>query len=383
MKLANGMISEDPVHLASTGSGPLDGLNFAIKDVMAIAGHHTGCGHPLWRESHPPALATSPLIEQLLAAGATLTGKTHTDELTYSLAGSNVHYGTPPNPAVPGATAGGSSSGSASVVAAGLVDFAMGSDTGGSIRVPASYCGIYGLRPSHGALTYQHCAQLARSFDCLGWFARDGETMERIGKVLLPASEHRLQRLLLVSNVREEAGEAVLGPFNNWLTLSRLPLPCDGWQALPPLADFANDLRTLQAFEAWQEYGSWISRHQPQFGPGVKERFANASLVSVADATAAQNRLGVLRGQLNALLGDDCVLCLPTAPSPAIALTASDEEIEQIRLATQRMTAIAGVGGLPQVSVPLLQTAGGPVGVSLIGPRGSDCALLALARQLS
>lgn len=383
MKLANGMISEDPVHLASTGSGPLDGLSFAIKDVMAIAGHHTGCGHPLWRESHPPALATSPLIEQLLAAGATLTGKTHTDELTYSLAGSNVHYGTPPNPAVPGATAGGSSSGSASVVAAGLVDFAMGSDTGGSIRVPASYCGIYGLRPSHGALTYQHCAQLARSFDCLGWFARDGETMERIGKVLLPASEHRLQRLLLVSNVREEAGEAVLGPFNNWLTLSCLPLPCDGWQALPPLTDFANDLRTLQAFEAWQEYGSWISRHQPQFGPGVKERFANASLVSVADATAAQNRLGVLRGQLNALLGDDCVLCLPTAPSPAIALTASDEEIEQIRQATQRMTAIAGVGGLPQVSVPLLQTAGGPVGVSLIGPRGSDCALLALARQLS
>lgn len=383
MMLADGMIADDPIYLAATGSGVLDNLTFAVKDVMAVAGHRTGCGHPLWRDSHPPAPTTSPVIERLLAAGATLVGKTHTDELTYSLAGHNVHYGAPPNPAVPGATTGGSSSGSASVVAERRVDFAMGSDTGGSIRIPASYCGIYGIRPTHGVVSYEHCAQLARSFDCLGWFAHSAETLERVGQVLLPQSPAPLERFILVSNVRDEAGASVMAPFDAWLEQERLPLSCDGWQALAPLAEFADDFRTQQAFEAWQEYGDWIARHQPVFGPGVKKRFTYASSVGTADMTAARQRLAALRAGLDTLLGDNRVLCLPSAPGPAIALTASNDEVERVRIATQRMTAIAGIGGLPQVTMPLLQTSDGPVGVSLIGPRGSDRALLALARQLN
>src|SRR5262245_57237595 len=135
--------------LPPTSSGPLDGLSFAVKDLIDIAGQKTGCGNPGWRDLHPAAVAHAPCVEQLLQAGGRCIGKTITDELAFSLLGENHFYGTPLNAQAPDRVPGGSSSGSASAVACGLVDFALGTDTGGSTRVPASNCGIWGFRPSH------------------------------------------------------------------------------------------------------------------------------------------------------------------------------------------------------------------------------------------
>ena len=128
--------------LLPTGTGSLDGLCFAVKDVIDVAGCKTGCGNPTWRDSHPPAVAYGVCVEQLLRAGALCVGKTICDELAFSLLGENHFYGTPLNPQAPDRVPGGSSSGSACAVACGLVDFALGADTGGSVRVPASNCGI-------------------------------------------------------------------------------------------------------------------------------------------------------------------------------------------------------------------------------------------------
>ena len=183
---------------APTGSGPLDGLSFGLKDLYDVAGRVTGCGNPDWRRTHAPAPSDCSVLARLLDAGARLTGITHTDELAYSLNGENAHYGTPVNPAAPGRIPGGSSSGSASVTAAGLVDFAIGSDTGGSVRIPATYCGLYGIRTTFGAIPLDRCMPLAPSFDTCGWFARDAEIFTRVGAVLLdqPVTPSRPRRLV-------------------------------------------------------------------------------------------------------------------------------------------------------------------------------------------
>ncbi|HEX6004321.1 MAG TPA: amidase family protein, partial [Burkholderiales bacterium] len=198
------------VALKGSGSGPLAGLTFGVKDIYDIAGHRTGFGSPDWFATHAAAARTAPTVQRILNAGADMVGKTHTDELTYSLNGENPHYGTPVNVNAPGRIPGGSSSGSAAAVAAGLCDFALGSDTGGSVRAPASYCGIYGIRPTHGRVSLEGACPLAPSFDTAGWFARDATLLERVGQVLL--GEARAQapgRLLLARDAFELAGDAI------------------------------------------------------------------------------------------------------------------------------------------------------------------------------
>ncbi|HWI12737.1 MAG TPA: amidase family protein, partial [Burkholderiales bacterium] len=165
------------VELPGASSGPLAGLTFAAKDIYDVIGHRTGFGSPDWLRTHEPAASTAPVVQQLLDAGATMVGKTQTDELTYSLNGENAHYGTPVNVNAPGRIPGGSSSGSAAAVAAGLVDFALGSDTGGSVRAPASFCGIYGIRPTHGRVSLRGACPLAATFDTAGWFAREASLL--------------------------------------------------------------------------------------------------------------------------------------------------------------------------------------------------------------
>src|SRR5215213_4753953 len=171
--------------LPATKDGPLRGLTFAVKDLIDVAGHRTGCGNPTWRATHPPAIYSAVCVEQLLAAGAQCEGKTITDEFAFSLLGENHHYGTPLNPAAPDRVPGGSSSGSASAVACGLVDFALGTDTGGSVRVPASNCGIWGWRPSHGLISVAGVMPFSPTLDTVGVFARGGELLQRVAGVLL------------------------------------------------------------------------------------------------------------------------------------------------------------------------------------------------------
>ena len=159
---------DNHVERDGASNGVLKGLSFGVKDVFHISGRRTGFGHPDWLRTHSPADVTAVAVQRLLDAGARIAGITCTDELTYSPTGENMHYGTPINPIAPDRVPGGSSSGSVSAVAGGLVNFALGTDCGGSVRLPASYCGVLGMRPTHGRVPLDGAIPFGPSFDVAG-----------------------------------------------------------------------------------------------------------------------------------------------------------------------------------------------------------------------
>src|SRR4030088_1057411 len=202
------------VALRGSGKGPLAGLAMAVKDIFDIAGHRTGFGNPDWLGTHPPATQTAPAVRQLIDAGADMAGRTLNDELAYSPSRENIHSGTPLNTACPERVPGGSSSGSAAAVAAGLVDFALGTDCGGSVRLPASYCGIIGSRPTHGRVSDKGVLPFGPSFDVVGWFARDIDLFAKVGDVLLGEDKATAPTRLIVA---DDAWEQVERPVTDAL----------------------------------------------------------------------------------------------------------------------------------------------------------------------
>src|SRR5215470_1021174 len=173
------------IRIEGRSNGPLTGLTFAAKDLFDVEGQPTGGGNPDWARWRPVPDKHAWAVQRLLDAGATLIGKTVTDEVSLGILGENAFDGTPLNPKARDRVPGGSSSGSASAVAQSLCDFALGTDTGGSVRVPASFCGLYGIRPTHGRLNLAGMLPQAPSSDTTGWFARDAETFARVSAVLL------------------------------------------------------------------------------------------------------------------------------------------------------------------------------------------------------
>lgn len=371
-------------HIAGKAAGPLAGLTFAAKDIFDIAGFVTGCGNPDWAKSHPPAVRHAPAVALLLEAGAELVGKTITDELAYSLNGQNFHYGTPTNVNAPGRIPGGSSSGSAAAVAGGLADTALGSDTGGSVRIPASYCGLFGFRPTHGRIPLDGVMPLAPSFDTVGWFARDAGTLRRVGAVLLggEGEARRWRRLLLAEDAFALAtaeGRKALAPFVERLVQRLSPAEKVSAAGSGSLEEWMWRFRQIQAREIMQTQGPWIAETRPRFGPEIQERFDWAATIPEAAAAAAREQREVFAQRLAELLGDDAVLCLPTAPGIAPLCGASAEDLVAHRSAVLSLTSIAGLARLPQVTLPLARVGGCPLGLSLIGPASTDADLLALA----
>src|SRR6476646_1042903 len=173
------------IHIEGRAGGPLSGLTFAAKDLFDVAGVPTGGGNHDWPTGRPIPTKHSWAVQTLLDAGATLIGKTITDEVSLGILGENAFDGTPKNVRAPGRVPGGSSSGSAAAVAAGICDTALGTDTGGSVRVPASFCGLYGIRPTHGRLPVTGMLPQAPTSDTTGWFARDAGTFAKVASVML------------------------------------------------------------------------------------------------------------------------------------------------------------------------------------------------------
>jgi amidase len=326
-------------------------------------------------------------VQRLLAAGASLAGKTHTDELTYSLNGENYHYGTPVNPMAPGRIPGGSSSGSAAAVAGGLVDFALGTDTGGSVRLPASNCGIFGFRPSHGLIASDGVVALAPSFDTIGWFARDAGLLERIGAVLLqqPDGGGAAWRLLRANDAFELTFADMRAELDAAVASIETSLgPAGKVQLFSGHAeDWMMSFRLLQGAEALQVHGQWIENTQPEFGPEIRDRFEWAAKIDHQRLPGAQAVREQVRLHLDALLGQDGVLCIPTSPSIALPSNAAGVELEQFRSQALALLCVAGLAGLPQVSMPLAAFGSCPLGISLVGPGNSDARLLALAASLT
>jgi amidase len=375
-------------HVAMEGAaaGPLCRTTFGVKDLYHIAGHRTGFGNPVWFETHPVADRTAVAVQRLLDAGARMVGKTHTDELAYSLNGENRHYGTPVNANAPGRIPGGSSSGSAAAVAGGLVDFALGSDTGGSVRIPAAYCGVLGMRVTHGAVPLEGAIAFAPSFDTVGWFARDAALLERVGRVLLAdAAPARSPRRLVIGTDTlrhaEPAAAAALAP-----ALARVEAllgPAERTDLAPAGLDaLMNDFRVIQAFEIWATHRDWVSGLQPGFSAGIGERFAWASTLTAEAAATASARRAQIRRRMDALLAGDAVLAIPTAVGIAPLRGTSTTDLEVWRNRCLGLLCIAGHAGLPQISLPLASLDGCPLGLSLLAARGNDTLLLELARRL-
>lgn len=372
---------ENHATLPGAGSGPLGGKTFAAKDVFDIAHARTGFGQPDWLRTHPPAVATASAVQLLLDAGATMVGRTISDELCYSLSGENVHYGTPVNPRAPDRIPGGSSCGSAAATAGGLVDFALGTDCGGSVRIPASYCGLYGIRTTHGRMATDGIIPFAPSFDTVGWFARDAASLRALGPVLLktPPETARPRRLLIASALFARAEPAVRQALRD--ALPRLaglfPSVVDLTEPFAELDTWRTVFQTVQASEIWANHGAWIIQFQPKFGPGIRERLAAAATVTAAHAADARARMTEIRATIRRLIAPGDVLCLPTAPRVApLRNTPADDVEVAYRNQAMSLLCIAGIGGLPQATMPVAGPNGVPVGLSIVGSLASDDMLM-------
>lgn len=367
---------------AATGRGALDGLRFAVKDLIDVPGAHTGAGNPDWLRGQAPAARAAPVVTSLLESGASLVGKTVTDELAFSLEGANAHYGTPVNPACPDRIPGGSSSGSAVAVAAGLVDFALGTDTGGSVRVPASFVGVFGFRPSHGAVPLDGVVPFAPSYDTVGWFARDADLLARVGSVLLPPRQTPpISRLVLAADAftlgDESAASAMLAAVAAWplaATVSIFDGIPDAWREC---------YRVLQGAEVWHHLGPWIAQAKPRFGAAIVPRFADAAAITAAQVAASRPVRARYAAHVRALVPSDTALIVPSAPCVALLRDAADEVVGDFYRRALALTSIAGHAGAPQVSLPVAHERGRPLGVSVVGGPGCDRALLDLASRLA
>ena len=273
------------VTISGNPDGPLSGRKFAAKDVFDIAGLPTSNGQPKWPETRPLPDRHAGAVSALLNAGASLDGKTVCDEMCYSLAGDNAHYGAPINPAAPDRAVGGSSSGSASAVAGGLVDFALGTDCGGAVRCPAGFSAIYGIRPTPGRVDDSGDAPLAGSFDVVGWFARDADLFARIGDTLLIGEKRSIEprRALYPTDTFSRLPDAERPAAE---TAARAAIEKLGLETQEiVLADEGLDrwfaaFRHLQALEIWGNHADWVQATKPDFGPGVKERFDYAATLT-------------------------------------------------------------------------------------------------------
>lgn len=344
---------------------------------MAVAGQRIGAGNPAWLAAAGVEAAHAPVVAALLAAGADVAGIARTDELAWSLAGTNVHTGTPPNPRAPHRISGGSSSGPASAVSLGHADIGLATDTGGSIRVPAAYQGLAGHRPTHGGVSTRGVLPLAPSFDTVGWLARDPELLAAVGDVLLPAdTAHLGPDLVHDPGLMALAAPEVAHAVGSWAA-SRGVRPLE--VPLGPVAEWRAAFSTLQGWEAVREHGEWAAAHAADLGPDVRGRFERAARTTAEEADLARAVVASARARVREVVGDR-VLVLPAAPTAAPRLGA---DLAPVREATLALTCVAGVAGLPAVTLPLTAADGLPCGVSLVGPAGSDRALLALATRLA
>lgn len=384
IKRFNGIIKE--LNIPGSGSGCLAGLKFVAKDLFDVKDEVTGIGNLDWARTHKPATANADTIELLLNEGATLVGKACTDEFAFSVDGINIHFGAPDNPQYPDRIPGGSSSGSGSAVAAGLVDFALGTDTGGSIRVPASYCGIYGFRPSHGRVSVNGVMPLAQKLDAVGWMSRNPEMLETLGSILLKESQSKVfpKKLLIAKDtfglvmpaLRSAIEEAVENIASNFSAVEEVHLEPYGWEGHAQL------YRVFQGWECWKNYGEWITETNPHICPSIKERFDFTSTVTAEDykeATAFRNR--IVDG-FSELLAGDTILCLPTTTNVPPLIDASDEELLKNRARNMNLTSVAPLAAVPEICIPIKLTEKTTTGLSFMARHGNDMMLLNFCRNI-
>jgi amidase len=384
---SRGYMPYPAVKVANARTGPLKGLTFAVKDLFDVAGYPTSAGSPHMLALSGIKTRTAPTVQKLLDAGASFTGKTITDELAFSMNGKNAHFGTPVNGGAKDRIPGGSSSGSAAAVSNGLCDFALGTDTGGSVRAPANHCGLYGLRPTHGRISLKGAHDLSKSYDTCGWFARDAATYARVADVLLGKDRKPLPakpRLLIAQDCFDLLDEPVriaLAPAIKRLEKLYGPaVPVT--MAKGGFEELYWAFRRIQGAEAWATDGAMIERYKPALGTGVAERFAYSRGVKKSEIRDAEKVRAKLTAELTELLGKDAVVILPSMADIAPKLTDSEAELESYRNRSINILCLSGLSRLPQLSMPLAKRLGAPLGISIMGPAGTDRSLVRIAEAL-
>ncbi len=361
----------------------LSGLRLAVKDLFHVAGLPTSAGNPTWLATHDIPTQTASSVTALLQAGAQFSGKTITDELAYSLNGQNIHYGTPENPITPDRLPGGSSSGSAIAVSAGLADIGLGTDTGGSIRVPSSYNGLFGLRPTHGVIEMDNMVGLAPSFDTVGWMTKDLISLEKVANVLLPNNaKTSFDKVLICDNLIDQVAHsnelkkqlAVWRQQGLLTNEASFDIDTQAWQT-------SETFRTLQGAEIWSEHGQWIEKETPVFAPDIQIRLEWCATISADDVAVAKQQRKNFTDWIQKAL-KDAILIMPTTPGLSPLFETDVDELAAYRNQLMDMTAIAGLAGLPQLHLPVCELNGAPCGLSLVGPQGSDLALIAFAKTV-
>lgn len=391
MSNINPFISTNKINPYHTGE--LSGLNFGIKDNIDVINEITGYGSPSWAETHPIPVANAICLDQLLSAGATSLGKTHTDELAYSLIGINSFYGTPLNPKAPDRVPGGSSSGSASAVASGLVDFAIGTDTGGSVRVPASNCGIWGYRPSHGLISVAGVAALAPSFDTVGIFSNTAEILEQVMSVLLAENTNQYNEsvsLCFLDEILQLCDKQILksimpvmSEIANYHSVEHLTLSMITEKHVNCEWLFEQSGLLLSA-EIWNTFGSWVESSDRKLSIGVEQGLKNrAKSANRKDIQNGIHNMKSFSRKLNWYLNKGNILCFPTTLDLAPKIDQiTDDLLSKYYPRAMGVNAISGFSRTPQITIPFTNHDGVPVGISFIAGYGQDMILMKFCKEL-
>ena len=382
------MINRPTIWLRGPTDKSLSDLRFVVKDLFDVAGVPTAGGSPDWLQTSTLPQIHAVIVSELLDAGAELIGKTITDEISLGILGENKFDGTPENPTCPDRVPGGSSAGSAVAVAAGYCDFALGTDTGGSVRVPSSFCGIYGIRPTHGRLNLDGMMPQAASSDTAGWFARSAKTLAQVGQVLYKTElPEQLPKTLLIANdafaFSEDAVQTALAPTVKRLSelfdeVTEVNMAPDG------LLQWSKAQRTIQPAEGWQTFNEWINRYNPRMSYSVARNLFQASQISESDLKQAQKIKQLAITRMRGLLPHGTLLCLPTTPFCAPKVGLPIDQTDSLREQISVLCCHGGLTGVPQISIPgsTVGQDNAPIGLSIVAGHNYDTDLLAVALAL-
>ena len=358
--------------------GPLSDLTFVVKDMCEIKGFKSSCGNPDFYEKCLPADDFAPFLKNILNKGATLKGITICDEFFYSLIGENGHYGTPANLNAPGCVPGGSSSGSAAALTTNLYDFSIGSDTGGSVRVPASFCGLLGIRPTHNRINTKGVYPMAPTFDTIGWFAKDINTFKRVGFSILnqhDKTKTSFKDFVIAEDILELANSDIINLFNNYINnsfpeIKKIRLSKHNKDVI------ADNFRILQGGEIVENVIPWILKNKPKISPEINNRIEMAIKITKDEINQAVKFRENLKKEIELTLPEGLIALFPTTPFSSPKCGQSDEQLSSYRKKLMEFTSIAGMTSRPQISIPKFKDNTGPIGISLLGWRYSDEVLL-------
>ena len=358
--------------------GLLSNLNFVLKDMCDVKNLKTSCGNPDFFKKCDFANDYAPFLKDLLNEGPVLKGITVCDEFFYSLIGENGHYGTPTNLNAPSCVPGGSSSGSAAALTTDLYDFSIGSDTGGSVRIPASFCGLIGMRPTHNRINTKGVYPMAPSFDTVGWFSNNPEIFQKVGNVLLNNIERSnvdFKQYVVAEDLLELCDAEVQDNFNNYINVN-IPNINKTRLSTNTKAIIADNFRILQGAEVKENIIPWIEKNKPNISPEIRSRIDMASKITDIEVNRALIFRKTLIDEIEKSLPEGTIAVFPTSPFSAPKSGQDDESLGSFRKRLMELTSIAGMTSRPQITIPRLKDKSGPVGISLLGWKYSDEILL-------